>query len=263
MNSPLDNFFPVSSLKLAPKGDSFHASCPGNMDKVLQHKTDLDRDVQAAPQSRCHLTGKFHHDLRSAVFTPACCGLTLGGQIRSLSPLRLQLSHHLVAEALQIIKTLHSPVPHGGVFNFLFCLLIRLLVLWGKHQAELLYSCHFLLQPLCLHVKKGFLLLIHRRQEPWINPWVVLASRGKWACSQRGISHTNLWYPKLRNWCLSHCWLLHSAKRGWTPQQADHVRNILFEKTLGAVRAGLGGCPHLLGLPWSHTSSGTALGHAG
>lgn len=129
MNSPLDNFFPVSSLKLAPKGDSFHASCPGNMDKVLQHKTDLDRDVQAAPQSRCHLTGKFHHDLRSAVFTPACCGLTLGGQIRSLSPLRLQLSHHLVAEALQIIKTLHSPVPHGGVFNFLFCLLIRLLVL--------------------------------------------------------------------------------------------------------------------------------------
>lgn len=59
--------------------------------------------------------GKFHDDLKSDVFTPACCGLTLGGQIRSLSPLRLQLSHHLVAEELQIIKTLHRPVPNGGV----------------------------------------------------------------------------------------------------------------------------------------------------
>lgn len=107
----------VSSLKLAPKRDCFHASCPGNTDKVLQHKADLDRDVQAMPQSRCHLTGKFHDDLRSAVFTPSCCGLTLGGQNGSLSPLRLQLSHHLVAEELQIIKTLHRPVPHGGFFN--------------------------------------------------------------------------------------------------------------------------------------------------
>lgn len=52
------------------------------------------------------------------MFTPACRGLTLGGQIRSLSPLRLQLSHHLVAEELQIITTLHRPVPHGGVFNY-------------------------------------------------------------------------------------------------------------------------------------------------
>lgn len=88
------------------------------MDKVLQHKADLDRDVQAMPQSRSHLTGKFHGNLESAVFTPACCGLTLGGQIRSLSPLRLQLSHHLVAEELQIIKTLHRPVPHGRAFNY-------------------------------------------------------------------------------------------------------------------------------------------------
>lgn len=108
-------------MKLATKRDSNHASCPGNLDKVLQHKADLDRDVQdvqAMPQSRCHLTGKFHDDLRSAVFTPACCGLTLGGQITSLSPLRLQLSHHLVAEELQIIKTLHRPVPHGRGFNY-------------------------------------------------------------------------------------------------------------------------------------------------
>lgn len=52
------------------------------------------------------------------MFTPACCGITLGGQIGSLSPLRLQLSHHLVAEELQIIKTLHRPVPHGRGFNY-------------------------------------------------------------------------------------------------------------------------------------------------
>lgn len=42
--------------------------------------------------------------------------LTLGGQIKSLSALILRLSHHLVAEELQIIKTLYSSVPHEDLF---------------------------------------------------------------------------------------------------------------------------------------------------
>lgn len=151
MNSPLDNFFPVSSLKLATKGESFHASCPGNIVKVLQHKAGLDRDVQAMPPSRCHLTGKFHNDLRSAVFTPARCGLTLGGQIRSLSPLRLQLSHHLVAEELQIIKALHSRVPRRGVFNY-FLSFNEAPCFMRKAPSTATFQLPF--SPLCFHVKK-------------------------------------------------------------------------------------------------------------
>lgn len=148
-------------------------------------------------------------------------------------------------------------------FLIIFCLLIRLLVVRGKHQERLLYSWHFLLRHLCFHILKSFLLLTYRRQEPWTNPWVVFASRGKWAYSQWGISLTNMCYPKIRDWYQSHCWVLHSGKRGWAPQQADHVRKIPFDQILGAVRAGLGGCPGLLGLPCSHTNPGTALGHAG
>lgn len=114
-------------MKFATEGNSFHHSCPGNADKVLQHKVDLNRDVKAIPQSRCHLMVKFHK-LRSAVFIPAG-GLTLGGQIKSPSTLILQLSHHLVAKELQIIKTLNSPVPHGDYFFFnYFFVLVRLLV---------------------------------------------------------------------------------------------------------------------------------------
>lgn len=40
--------------------------------------------------------------------------------MKSPSALILQLSHHLVAKELQIIKILNSPVPHRDFLLFIF-----------------------------------------------------------------------------------------------------------------------------------------------
>jgi len=69
-------------MKFAAKGNSFHHSCPGNADKFLQHKVDLNKDVQAMPQSRWHHMVKFHNNLRSVVFSHTCLWPNPGRALR-------------------------------------------------------------------------------------------------------------------------------------------------------------------------------------
>lgn len=69
---------------------------------------------------------ELHNHFRSAVLSlTSCaipryytCGLTLGGQMKPLSVLMLQLSHHLVAEEVQITKTQKSSTSWIFFFPF-------------------------------------------------------------------------------------------------------------------------------------------------